>query len=432
VPVKIIADVSFAARQFAVGGVTGVGRVIDETIPRLAGLPEIDVRVVGFQEHDLNPALTDRWVKQWAEMRLGNRENASSAYRYATGLGVPFGHLSCFLDQYLLRHPTDQKGLSFFVSVFSRCMRRVAKADRKVSFGDKSCDVYLLTFSPPPLGIPGSIPRIVIVYDVYPLRLPDECGESVTGSLQRIVDSLVPDRDAVVTISEFTKDDFCDLTGFPENRVIAGSLAADQAFHANVGDRMIGKVRKKYRIGAEPYFLSVANPQPRKNLETAIRAFDRVTRAMPDWPGKLVLSGSPALGWGSESIDRAVDALGTRATRVLRIESVGDDELAALYAGAKAFVFPSRFEGFGLPLLEAMRCGTPVICSNVTSLPEVGGSAPIYCDPLDVEAFASAMMLMITDLSVRKRMVEAGLLQSARFSWEKMATAIQAATKLVV
>ena len=431
-PIKLLADVSFAARQHAIGGVTGVGRVIDEMVPRLAKLPELELRVAGFQEHDLNPALTDRWVTQWSEARLGSSSFSTSLYGRSTGLSILFDALSCQFDRYLQRPERSRSILAPCIGFLSRCSRRVAKADRFVKIGLNTFDVYLLTFSPPPIGLPDSIPRIVVIYDVYPLRLPNECAESVTGSLQRIVDSLRPQRDAVVTISEFTKHDFCALTGFPAERVVAGSLAADHAFHANVSEGAIDQVREKYRLGEDPYFFSVANPQPRKNIETAIRAFDRVMRMTPDWTGKLVLSGSPKLGWGSESIDRAVESLGDRASRVLRIESVSDDELAALYAGAVAFVFPSRFEGFGLPVLEAMRCGTPVVCSNATSLPEIGGAAPIYCDPHDVGAFANAMMLMITDTNARNRMIDTGLLQSARFSWDNMTMAVKAAASLVI
>ncbi len=179
-------------------------------------------------------------------------------------------------------------------------------------------------------------------------------------------------------------------------------------------------VRAKYGL-PENYLLHVGTLQPRKNLERLIEAVMQSGHAKQS-AARLVLAGRA--GWLSEPIVALARARGVRL-----LDYVPDDDLAGLYSGAAAFVFPSLYEGFGFPVLEAMACGAPVICSNTSSLPEVAGdpstrsgwSAALLIDPLDTRAMASAIERVLTDVDLRASLIARGFEQIQKFSWEKAA-----------
>lgn len=169
-------------------------------------------------------------------------------------------------------------------------------------------------------------------------------------------------------------------------------------------------VRAKYHL-PESYVLHVGTLQPRKNLARLMEAVD----TLPAEVG-LVLAGRP--GWLAEPLLAAARA---RAPRVRVLSFVPDEDLAGLYSGAAVFAFPSLYEGFGFPVLEAMACGAPVVCAEAASLPEVAGAAAVRVDPLDTPALAAALRRVLADADLRARLVAAGQEQLSRFSWERAA-----------
>jgi glycosyltransferase involved in cell wall biosynthesis len=170
------------------------------------------------------------------------------------------------------------------------------------------------------------------------------------------------------------------------------------------------------------YFLFVGTLQPRKNLGRVLRAFARLGGTDADSVG-LALAG--AAGLGSPDLRRQVDELGI-AERVRWLGYVAEGDLPGLYAGATAFVFPSLYEGFGLPVVEAMAWGTPVITSSVSSLPEVAGDAAVLVDPYDVDGLARAMQRLLDDACLRDSLIAAGRQRARRFTWERCAEDVEA------
>ncbi len=176
-------------------------------------------------------------------------------------------------------------------------------------------------------------------------------------------------------------------------------------------------VRAKYGL-PERYILFLGTVQPRKNLTRLITAYQGWRAAHPDDLLALVLVGRR--GWLSENIPLA-------APGVIVTGYAADEDVAALYSGALALAFPSLYEGFGFPVLEAMRCGTPVLCSNTSSLPELAGEAALLVDPLDVAAIESGLTRLIGDAELRAELVQRGYRQAERFTWEAAAEATLAA-----
>ena len=167
----------------------------------------------------------------------------------------------------------------------------------------------------------------------------------------------------------------------------------------------------------DPFVLSVANPQPRKNIPLLLRGFLRAASRLPSWTGKLVLVGNPKVGWGVEAIEQEIDNIPELADRIIRARGVPDEDLACLYSECGAFVFPSTYEGFGLPVLEALQCGAPVICSNRSSLPEVAGDAAILVDPNDEAAYVEAIVDLVTNPGRREELRTLGVRQAFKFTW---------------
>jgi glycosyltransferase involved in cell wall biosynthesis len=219
----------------------------------------------------------------------------------------------------------------------------------------------------------------------------------------------------VLTISEHGRQEIVRLLGVRPDRVTTTYCGVDRRFQplpaAEVED-----FRQHRQLPAR-FVLYLGTLEPRKNVPTLLRAYARVRSLMPDSP-PLVLAG--ARGWLYEETIQTIDRLSLRES-VLLPGFVPDEEQPRWYNAATVFAYPSLYEGFGLPPLEAMASGTPVVTSNASSLPEVVGSAGLLVNPLDDEALALAIVRLLEDAGERERLRAAGLEQARRFSWPRMA-----------
>jgi glycosyltransferase involved in cell wall biosynthesis len=214
----------------------------------------------------------------------------------------------------------------------------------------------------------------------------------------------------IIAISEATKSDLVHHYGIEEQTI--------RVIHHGVSDSIrrpsddeIARVRAKYALPAH-YVLFVGTVQPRKNIARIVAAMKSVEAA--SLPHRLVVAGKP--GWLGDQVERDVAETG-RPDLIQRIGYVPDEDLAALYSGADAFCFPSMYEGFGLPILEAMACGTPVVTSTRGSLPEIAGDAALLIDPTSVDEIGRALVRVLSDPNLRTRLITAGEVRARHFSW---------------
>nr|MBC7244916.1 glycosyltransferase family 4 protein [Chloroflexota bacterium] len=257
---------------------------------------------------------------------------------------------------------------------------------------------------------------IVTVHDLSFLRVPQCSHPKLLAYLCQVVPSSVRHADVVLADSQCTKSDVIELLGVKADRVRVIYAGVGQEFQRVEDEKKLEAVRARYRLPAR-FVLSLGTLQPRKNFERLVEAYSQVKRETGD-EIQLVIAG--ALGWMYDGIFKKVEALGLQG--VVHFPGyVADDDLPALYSMADLFVFPSLYEGFGLPPLEAMACGTPVITSNVSSLPEVVGDAAWMVDPLDVGALANAMRQMLSEAALRSQMIARGLIQARYFTWSRAA-----------
>ena len=176
-------------------------------------------------------------------------------------------------------------------------------------------------------------------------------------------------------------------------------------------------ILRRHALVADHYLLAIGTLEPRKNLISALKAYSLLSDNLRDrYP--LVIGGMR--GWLTDDLDRAIDPM-IRKGQVRLLGFVPDSDLNALYSGARAFIYPSLYEGFGLPPLEAMASGTPVITSNRASLPEVVGDAGIQVEPLDIDQLSQAMQLLLEDDNLHRVLQQRGLERASRFTWEDTA-----------
>lgn len=271
-------------------------------------------------------------------------------------------------------------------------------------------------FTLPPVK-PGTR-TLLTVHDLSFIRAPDAAPPRLRAYLGRVVPRSVEQADHVLADSEATRQDLIDLYGTPDEKVSVVYSGVDARFGPVEDAGAIRAVRAAYGIGDGPFIFSVGTVQPRKNYARLAEALHRLDR--PDL--SLVIAGGE--GWLEDDLYARIDALGL-GERVRFIGFAADDDLPALYSAACVFAFPSLYEGFGLPPLEAMACGTPVVASNVSSVPEVVGEAGLLVDPLDVDALADALARALDDEALRADLIEKGRERAAEFTWERAALALR-------
>jgi glycosyltransferase involved in cell wall biosynthesis len=252
--------------------------------------------------------------------------------------------------------------------------------------------------------------NVLTICDVTPLLFPGVHGRMNVWHHRYLLPAILQRADRIITISEWSRQDIVKLCRVPENKVSVTLLAADPCFMPVPRGTPGGAIAAL----PSPYILNVGTLEPRKNLEGLLRAFAAAKRR--GLPHTLVVAG--AHGWGESRLAALPGELGISAS-VVFTGFVPDEDLPHLYANADFFVYPSLYEGFGLPVLEAMASGTAVITADCSSLPEVAGTAALLIDPRSEAGLADAMLKLAGDAELRQNMAAAGLLQSQRFSWER-------------
>jgi len=278
-----------------------------------------------------------------------------------------------------------------------------------------------------------SFTRFLTVYDLIPIKFPQFYGESgpnMQALMAANIASVQP-ADWVLCISEATKNDLCEYAPhLNPDRVVVTHLAASELFHPISDPAALAAVRQKYHLPDAPYILSVSTLEPRKNIDHVIRAFVRLITQEHLDDLYLVLTGSK--GWNYERIFSEITGNPAIIDKIILTGYVADDDLPALYSGALAFAYLSHYEGFGLPPLEAMQCGTPVIASNTSSLPEVVGDAGIMLAPTDLEGLCQAMLRLYANVDLRANLRAKAMERAGHFSWKRCVDETMAAYKLAL
>lgn len=268
----------------------------------------------------------------------------------------------------------------------------------------------------PSQGLPLLCPRrtVTTVHDVGALFAGDLYAPEAARRLRRVTADQARRADLLLTPSSFTRDEVIATYGTEPSRVVSTPLAPAVTSYPSPGSgEGMGEVR------AMPFFLSVGRVERKKGTADLVHAFTAFKAARPaDDPFELLLVGPP--GYGHEDADAAIASSPARG-QVRRLGYADSAEVARLLASATAFAFPSRYEGFGMPLLEAMRSGTPVIASDIPPHREVAGEAALLVPSGDVGALAAALGRVADDGALRARLVEAGQARAAAFSWEETA-----------
>ncbi|MCL6106550.1 MAG: glycosyltransferase family 4 protein [Actinobacteria bacterium] len=352
----------------------------------------------------------------------------------------------------------DARGLAGRVSGMGRYVTRLATGLKALQPDDFALSLLCLPEDNPPLGIPahvlsglyaGARPNTVKQHLIMPPKLaklhhgiyhypsfdmPFNRSPNIVVTcpdLEPLVNPKLFTRKIVlyyrfffrrlrylknmIAISQKTAADLVEIVGIDKNKISVIYLGVDESFLPITEERILGDLRRRYEL-PDDYMLYVGNTMPHKNLARLILAFARIQPAFPEV--HLVIAG--AADQYRENIKKVV-LENNLANKVIFLDSIPEKDLPVLYSSCRLFTFPSLYEGFGLPALEAMACGAPVLASTAGSLPEVVGDAGILVDPFDVDGISDGISRVLADSNLANRLSGAGIRQAAGFTWENCA-----------
>ena len=294
------------------------------------------------------------------------------------------------------RHPV------LFYAWFELAVPRVLRRWRADVF--LSCDNFC--------SLRADVPTLLVVHDLAYRHLPNGVSALELAYYRRYMPRFVRRADVLVAVSEYTRRDLAEAYGVDVASVAVAYNGVRPRFK-QLSPKQAAGVRERLTAG-QPYFLFLGAVHPRKNVDGLVRAFDRFC-ASGVGEHHLVIAGR--MSWGTSSTAAAIDASPHRA-RIHVLGRVAENELAGVVGAAHALVLPSHFEGFGVPLVEAMACGVPVVASDVSALPEVVGEAGLLVDPASDESIAGALERLAIDKELWRALGAAGVERAVRFTWE--------------
>lgn len=413
---RVAYDVSFCGDFHARGAhVTGVGRVIENIAKQIAKSSTSELSFTGCYGGDSRPVLTsaNSWLYHKSKWKNGPAFLGATASK--TGL------FPLYAAKLTSSNACDEDELTSAQKLERKALNGFARWDSPQRSLNGHTDIFHSPFRPLPETSVFSGPALLTVHDLFPLEEPADSYNR--AMLEKTLALLDPSRCWVMCVSEYTRKELLKISSFPEERTVVTPLAAEPFFRPIKDKELRAQFLSRFQLPDAPFFLSVSNPQPRKNIPFLIRCFQEF--AASDARHHLVLAGSRKLGWGHDAVDRQIDEAPELRDRIHFLGAVSDLELAMAYSFCTAFVFPSLQEGFGLPPLEAMQCGAPVICSNATSLPEVTGEASISLVPDDSAGLVSALRRISSDDAMRRQLSAASLDRAGKFSWTKTAQIVE-------
>ena len=269
----------------------------------------------------------------------------------------------------------------------------------------KSGDVLFCLANIAPIFVPKSKKLVVTIHDVAFLIYPESFSSFFRIYYKLIMPVVVKRADKIITVSNYSKNELEKYYPLSKGKIEVIYLGLNEGF------KVLDNIKKKNQI------LYVGSINKRKNFIGVIKAFKLLNQK--DFT--LLIVGNFSTNFSIDELDKIILEKAKTNPNIAFKSGISDEELVKLYNESKLFVFPSFYEGFGLPVLEAMACGTPVVCSNSSSLPEVGGDAVVYCDPHSIENIKEKIEMVLSDEVLQQKMIQKGLERAKEFSWEKSA-----------
>jgi len=264
---------------------------------------------------------------------------------------------------------------------------------------------------------PSFVPSLLTVHDLSFLRYPQGAHPALLAWLTKAVPRSLRRACHVLADSESTRADLIELMRVPAGRITVIGAGVEERFQPVNDPGTLTRIRARYQL-PDRFVLSVSTLEPRKNFTGLIAAFNRLASVGgKPTTGDLHLVIAGGRGWLYDDILAAAETSPVRE-RIHLAGYVADEDLPALYSLATLFAFPSNYEGFGIPILEAMACGTPVVCADNSSLPEVAGDAALLVEATDADTLADAIRQLLIDTSLRETLIQRGYEQARKFTWE--------------
>lgn len=276
------------------------------------------------------------------------------------------------------------------------------------------CDVFHLPQNG--LGLPRSkhCSCIATVHDLIPYVMPETCGKSYLDKFLEEMPYILEECDRIITVSNYSKQDIIKYFKLPEDKISVTYLAADSRFRLMEKEKAWEFLKKEYSYSND-FILYLGGFSPRKNVDGLLEAYKRLYRQLPGYYDLVLLGASKDNHY---ELKKKVDDMGL-SDRVVFAGYVPYEHLPYFYNCSTLFVYPSLYEGFGLPPLEAMTCGTPTITTNVTSIPEVVGDGALLADPYDIDELTEKIYRTVTDTGFREELSARALRRAYNFSWKK-------------
>lgn len=278
------------------------------------------------------------------------------------------------------------------------------------------CEKFISLYQCPTI-LSKNVEHIMVVHDIIPKLFREYVNNFRKKYYWKLTEKAIKKADKIIAVSEHTKNDLIKYLNIPEEKIEVGYIDADNYYKREISEDESNHVLKKY--GLKPgYIYNAGGLDKRKNVLKILEAYKILLEENSNVPD-LVISGklAPELAPLVPDVEKVAKSLGIE-DRVEFLDFISQEDMPALYKNARVFVYPSLYEGFGIPPLEAMNCGTPVIVSKTSSLPEVGGDAVIYVDPQSSRDIAQEISKLLNNAELRENLIRKGRAQSGKFLWD--------------